>query len=71
MKIKTWVIEPYQRSDGSWNVQKVERMEEYPVDEERPFYYCNVCGDKRYPDCREGCVHVEGYRLQTGKEPPI
>lgn len=66
MKILTRTIEPFQLPDGSWDVRMVESMEEYPVDKERDVGFCNVCGDKRYPDCISGCIHRRGIPLKEG-----
>lgn len=66
MLLKTRIIEPFQRSDGSWDTTLTERMEEYPVDKPRDFGYCNKCGDMRYPECVATCFLRQEIPLKDG-----
>ncbi len=54
MKVKSHIVEPIQRPDGSWTTVLKEFEEDIP-DLGRESIFCNKCGWSTYPQCKEWC----------------
>ncbi len=55
MKVKSKVVRPVRRSDGSWTAI-MEVVEEDVPDRGRHLIMCNRCVSERYPDCIQNCA---------------
>ena len=58
MKVKSRMICPVRRKDGSWTTVIKEFEEEIP-DLGRDKLICNKCGWSSYPKCKEWCKVIK------------
>ena len=54
MKVKSRIVNPIQRADGSWTTE-IEEFEEDIPDLGRETMCCNACGWSTYPECKKWC----------------
>ncbi len=61
MKVKSRMVCPVKKKDGSWTTVVKEFEEDIP-DLGRHSLMCNSCGEKSYPDCMKWCPVEENNR---------
>lgn len=66
MKIKSRMICPVKKSDGSWDVVTKEFIEDIP-DKGRHSTICNKCHNDDYPECRKTCPVEKNYISKVPK----